>query len=831
MTTHKKPENGTAGKRRTMKNSMTTAIAAIITAAVTAAGIIVGCSPTGPREFDDKLLLELAGGDSAKAPPSKRQLDIEFYHTETDEQPLVRITIDSGTAIGTNRFPPNPEKEGVAFDGWFDQSWRVQYDEHTIITRHTSLYAMWQDTTSTGGAEFRVTFLTDSDTMEVITIDSGRVMGSRFPNDPQKAGHRLDGWSDEAGVGYNAQKPITGDVTLFARWIRVFEVTFNSDGAVVLVHSVDSGSIISDFPANPSKAGHTFTGWFDGQDKLYEPSDPSIIIGDVLLTARFVPISGGRKQFDVTFMGGAEHNFLGTIKVDSGSVIAIERFPADTVRAGYTFKGWFSQPDSTQYTTATPIIKDVTLIARFEMEGSVADLIITNINQLEAFADRVNNGESFEGKTVTLAADIDLTGYSRNWGFPSGGGTMTGWAPIGYDSTKKFKGTFDGAGHRIFNWSIGYTNLHPEQVALSGFAFGLFGYVEGGTIKNLGVERIDFHSAFRNVGGIVGHIVNGFVDSCYTTTPPGGTPIRGSMNVGGIAGYVENSSVTNCYSTADIHEGYNGNIGGIAGVVTNHSIVDNCYSTGEIRILSEYDANRGIGGIAGSVTTNSLVKNSYSAVNVNGLSNTGGIAGRVESNGTVTNCYSIGNVVSGSNNAGGIVGLLLDGTISNCYSTGTVSAGNNGAGGIAGVIMGSGTVEFCYSTGRISGENFIGGIAGSIMNAGGSVKSCLALNRRIGDTDRLSTLGRIVGDSNNGQLEQNYGLYSLTNPHMNGGTANDKNGGDIIDVTGPPWSAYTDSWNGDTWIIPIIMIYVGEPLPTLKSAPGTQDPRLPPMAQ
>ena len=56
--------------------------------------------------------------------------------------------------------------------------------------------------------------------------------------------------------------------------------------------------------------------------------------------------------------------------------------------------------------------------------------------ELQAFADAVNSGESYDGKTVTLTANIDLGGESNPW-------TAIGTA------ANPFKGTFDGGYHVI----------------------------------------------------------------------------------------------------------------------------------------------------------------------------------------------------------------------------------------------------------------------------------------------------------------------------------------------------------------------------------------------
>ena len=105
---------------------------------------------------------------------------------------------------------------------------------------------------------------------------------------------------------------------------------------------------------------------------------------------------------------------------------------------------------------------------------------------LAALAKKVNDKNSFSGKTVTLAADIDLTGYE--------------WVPIGLNKINyEFQGTFEGNGYTIsgLNIETNYVNS------------GLFGYVKNGTIRNVTVKGTislaeGTSDAAVYIGGLVG---------------------------------------------------------------------------------------------------------------------------------------------------------------------------------------------------------------------------------------------------------------------------------------------------------------------------------------
>ena len=113
---------------------------------------------------------------------------------------------------------------------------------------------------------------------------------------------------------------------------------------------------------------------------------------------------------------------------------------------------------------------------------------ISNASELKTFANKVNAGNSFEGKTVKLLADIDLNGSENNQ-----------WNPIGGSTNNTFKGIFEGDGHYI-------KHIYISNKSFS-YNYGLFGINEG-TIKNLYIldSLFDISSMQPsiNIGAIAG---------------------------------------------------------------------------------------------------------------------------------------------------------------------------------------------------------------------------------------------------------------------------------------------------------------------------------------
>jgi len=269
---------------------------------------------------------------------------------------------------------------------------------------------------------------------------------------------------------------------------------------------------------------------------------------------------------------------------------------------------------------------------------------IATAKQLEYLAILVNAGDpDYNDKYYKLTADITLTGECT---------------PIGSSSSSPFKGHFDGGNHII-------SGLYISSIYSTYSDTGLFGYVDGGSVTNLGLVGVDVTGG-SYVGGVAGVLDNGAsVTNCYVTGAVNGT---GNF-VGGVAGNIDlSSSVTNCYSTATVI-GDNG-VGGVAGGVYGGSVT-NCYSTGAVSGTGD-----DVGGVAGGVSGSS-VTNCYSTGAVSGTGDyVGGVAGGVYGTGSVENCVALNPSVKGAgSNVGRVVGYY-DQVLYNNYAFVGMSGGS-----------------------------------------------------------------------------------------------------------------------------------------------------------
>ncbi len=228
-----------------------------------------------------------------------------------------------------------------------------------------------------------------------------------------------------------------------------------------------------------------------------------------------------------------------------------------------------------------------------------------------------------------------------------------GFAPIGDDVTP-FTGSFNGDNYTISGLFINRPSTN---------CVGLFGYVSGATIKNVGLVNNNVTGA-SDVGGLVGYnAYSSSIDNSYTTGD-----VAGDMS-GGLVGRNDYSStISNSHTTVNL-TGVRW-VGGLVGYNSDSSSIDNSYATGDV---IGGDDSWDVGGLVGCNVYSGVISNSYATGSVTvglGSENVGGLVGKNNYYGIIENSYATGNVNSGDTilAVGGMVGYNGGGgTISNSF--------------------------------------------------------------------------------------------------------------------------------------------------------------------
>ena len=191
------------------------------------------------------------------------------------------------------------------------------------------------------------------------------------------------------------------------------------------------------------------------------------------------------------------------------------------------------------------------------------EFTINTANELAGFSKLVDEGKTFEGKTVKLGKDIYL--YGENWN------------PIGDNRTDNaFTGVFDGQKHTIQGAHITGDHCFDGTVYGSKEGWGLFSLVDGATIKNLKVDGATFGS--------------------YTVI------------TGTIAGYANNTTFDNIEITNTKIAGYNWYSGGVVGWAAGECTFKNVYLDETVAVGTLWDSHgQNAGGIAGGVSADAKI--------------------------------------------------------------------------------------------------------------------------------------------------------------------------------------------------------------------------------
>lgn len=322
-----------------------------------------------------------------------------------------------------------------------------------------------------------------------------------------------------------------------------------------------------------------------------------------------------------------------------------------------------------------------------EEEKAAYVLEISTAAELASFRDRVNAGMTYEGLTVKLTANIDLS-TQGNWNPIGNRYALNNGEPV--DTTnekdkpyrKAFIGTFDGQGHTISGLFINSNaeNYKAPKAApkdgnknTSSYA-ALFGYIDKATVKNFTINGTVWGTDVAGVIGILGD--NCTVDSVVSNVEVAGKAgtngeelLRGK--VGGIVNMTkgDGSTITNCINNGTISNGLNQKgegdyAGGIIALIQNKNItIENCTNTGDVT-----SAGNTVGGIVG-LTADQTKQDTDGITDDNAL--------------TIKGCENTGKVTNTKSSfAGAIIGMCGSGSrvrINDCKNTsiGNITSGKD----------------------------------------------------------------------------------------------------------------------------------------------------------
>ena len=225
-----------------------------------------------------------------------------------------------------------------------------------------------------------------------------------LPAEPTLKGHTFAFWylgdDEENATAYDFDTPVTGDITLTAKWnINKYTVTFNSYGGTPVppAQEVEYGLTATEPATAPTKTGYTFDGWYLGDEK-YDFSDA--VEQNITLYANWE-----KNIYTVTYTDGVDGE---EVFADQTYRVPFEdttpAFKGNPTRDGYVFDGW--KPAFSDTVTG-----NVTYVAQWTAR---TDLSYTVHYYLKGTTKKVADDKTVDGQTfnaVVKEEAIRISGY------------------------------------------------------------------------------------------------------------------------------------------------------------------------------------------------------------------------------------------------------------------------------------------------------------------------------------------------------------------------------------------------------------------------------------
>jgi len=249
-------------------------------------------------------------------------------------------------------------KDGFSFGGWntsnLGSGTNYKAGDKYTVTATTNLYARWIPIRT---IIFDGNGATSGDPYEPMKADSGTHITLPKNGTLARTGYSFGGWNTVKGGGINykadSSYTVTGNATLYARWIPIYTLTFNGNnntsGSAPTAMVVDSGTVVT-LPGQGSivRPGYSFGGWNTATSggTNYKANASYTATGNATLYAKWTIIN-----YTITYTLND-----GTVTPANPTDYTIETttFTLNTPsKTGYTFAGWTGSNGTTQQTSVS----------------------------------------------------------------------------------------------------------------------------------------------------------------------------------------------------------------------------------------------------------------------------------------------------------------------------------------------------------------------------------------------------------------------------------------------------------------------------------------------
>ncbi len=189
------------------------------------------------------------------------------------------------------------EKTDCRFVGWSDGTSVYEVgDEYTMGANDVTFTAVWVEIEY---ATVSFDLNADGDVTNPDAISSQKIEVGNCatkPTNPIREGYAFKGWQLD-GADYDFESQVEESITLIAKWVKLYTVTYVSngaDGTPPQTADVEEGATIQYATNTLSMTGYAFLGWQVGDSKLLKAEGESFVVNqNCTIKAVFGNVYGG----------------------------------------------------------------------------------------------------------------------------------------------------------------------------------------------------------------------------------------------------------------------------------------------------------------------------------------------------------------------------------------------------------------------------------------------------------------------------------------------------------------------------------------------------------
>ena len=339
----------------------------------------------------------------------KLEGDITLVAVFTDIQCIITYELNGGTSSEKSQVvtygsladePEMPEKEGNSFVAWCTtKALNELFNFNVPIKENITIYAKWKTDT------FNVTYIVDGEEYTSRSVEWGHMAPSNIST-PTKENYNFIGWYDVDDKLYDFSKKITEDVFIYAKFNKQqVGVIFNTTGGSVINPVIVNVYEPVNEPAQPTREGYSFEGWYKDTSFTTEFDFDSLITVPIVIYAKWEILT-----YEVNINTNDNDGTTYDYTVNHGDVIKRPETPS---LSGYSFECWKTS-DGKVYDFGTPVTSDLVIDAHYvEYSSETGDDLLTMINSGNYYKAE-DIGFAIERFIESYVADNDIDGWKTD---------------------------------------------------------------------------------------------------------------------------------------------------------------------------------------------------------------------------------------------------------------------------------------------------------------------------------------------------------------------------------------------------------------------------------